>query len=147
MVWEHLQIGVIALPLMAAPLVALLGRSKLAPAFTLIVAVLTALMSWWLLWQVLAGGPLRYRLGNWPAPWGIEYRLDLFAAIVQTLVASVAAVMMPYLLRLLALEIPASRLAPALAAFLLRACWASWRQAMRSMYSYSLRFLRCPPMP
>lgn len=117
--FEHLQIGVIALPLMAAPLIALLGRSKFAPALTLLVTVLTAMMSWWLLWQVLADGPLRYRLGNWPAPWGIEYRLDIFAAIVQTLVASVAAVMSPSLLRLLALDVPASRLAPALAAFLL----------------------------
>lgn len=116
---EHLQIGAIALPLMAAPIVALLGRSRWAPTLTLLVSVVTALVTGWLLWQALATGPLRYRLGNWPAPWGIEYRLDVLGAMVQALIATVAAVMMPYLLKLMALEIPAPRLAPALAAFLL----------------------------
>lgn len=119
MVVDHFQIGVIALPLMAAPLVALLGRSRWAHALTIAVVIGSAAMSWWLLAHVLAEGPLRYRLGNWPAPWGIEYRLDIFGAIVQALIASIAAIMMPYLQRLLELEIPASRLAPALAAFLL----------------------------
>lgn len=116
---EHFQIGVVALPLMAAPIIALLGRSKWAHALTLAVAIGAAFMSWVLLAQVLSEGPMRYRLGNWPAPWGIEYRLDIFGAIVQTLVATLAAVMMPHLQRLLALEIPPARIAPAMAAFLL----------------------------
>jgi multicomponent Na+:H+ antiporter subunit D len=49
-----------------------------------------------LLWRVLAEGPISYPMGNWAAPWGIEYRVDVLNAYMLVLVTSVGAVIMSF---------------------------------------------------
>ncbi|MGE4073633.1 MAG: monovalent cation/H+ antiporter subunit D family protein [Lysobacterales bacterium] len=92
----HLQVLIVVIPLLAAPLAVML-RGERAPW------MLATLVSWTLLAialllvaQVQAHGTLSYALGGWAAPWGIEYRLDMANALVQLLVTLVAATVFPY---------------------------------------------------
>ncbi len=95
-VMAHLPALQVVVPLMAAPLTVLLRRRDLAFGVAL-VASWTALVIAVLLWlQVEAGGTLSYAIGNWPPPWGIEYRVDRLNAFVLVLVAGLAAVVLPY---------------------------------------------------
>ena len=45
--------------------------------------------------QVAAGGVLSYAIGDWAAPWGIEYRIDALNAFVLVLVSGVATAVAP----------------------------------------------------
>jgi multicomponent Na+:H+ antiporter subunit D len=58
-----------------------------------------------MLQRVWLGGTLSYALGNWAAPWGIEYRVDMAAAMVVLIVAAVGAVVMPFAYRSVGHEI------------------------------------------
>jgi multicomponent Na+:H+ antiporter subunit D len=59
------------------------------------------------LWlQVRREGVIAYEIGSWPAPWGIEYRIDALSAFVLMLVAGVAAVVLPYCRRSIESELP-----------------------------------------
>ena len=96
MIAAHLPALQVAVPLLAAPLMVLLRRSGIAYALALAASWL-ALVCALLLWQqVDASGPISYAMGNWPPPWGIEYRVDRLTAFVLVLVALMAAVVLPY---------------------------------------------------
>ncbi|MBK6850581.1 MAG: monovalent cation/H+ antiporter subunit D family protein [Burkholderiales bacterium] len=92
----HLPALQVVIPLLAAPLTVLLRRR--AYAFILALAASwAALAIAVLLWlQVADGGTISYAIGNWPPPWGIEYRVDRLSAFVLVLVAGIAAVVLPY---------------------------------------------------
>ena len=82
----------VALPLTGAALVPLAAVSfrrstrGLALAFhTAIAGVALAVFR-----TVSSGGPIRYALGGWPGPWGIELRLDGLSALIALLVAAMA---------------------------------------------------------
>jgi multicomponent Na+:H+ antiporter subunit D len=50
-----------------------------------------------LLWlRVADSDTISYAIGNWPPPWGIEYRVDKLSAFVLVLVSGIAAVVLPY---------------------------------------------------
>jgi multicomponent Na+:H+ antiporter subunit D len=96
----------VVIPLIAAPLTVLLRRR--APAFFVALAA-----SWsafaiasFLLIQVMAHGPISYAIGNWPAPWGIEYRVDTLSAFLLVLVSGVAAMVLPYSRASIEREVP-----------------------------------------
>ncbi len=92
----HLPALQVVVPLLAAPLTVLLRRRSLAFAVAL-AASWAALAIALLLWQRVAdGGTISYAIGNWPPPWGIEYRVDKLSAFVLVLVAGIAAVVLPY---------------------------------------------------
>ncbi|MCK6372453.1 MAG: monovalent cation/H+ antiporter subunit D family protein, partial [Gammaproteobacteria bacterium] len=78
----HLPALQVVVPLLAAPLSVLLRRP--AGAFAVVVAASWAALGMALaLWmQVQASGPISYAIGNWPPPWGIEYRVDRLSAFV-----------------------------------------------------------------
>ena len=92
----HLPALQVIVPLLAAPLAMLFRRGT--PAF-----ILVTLGSWiafaisLMLWQRTGTGEvISYAMGNWPPPWGIEYRIDRLAAFVLTLVSGFAAIVLPY---------------------------------------------------
>ena len=58
-------------------------------------------------------------MGDWAAPWGIEYRIDAVNAFVLLIVAAVGAVILPYARRSVAHEIPAEQHPAFYTAFLL----------------------------
>lgn len=93
---DHLPVLLVAVPLILAPIAALVGRWKAG-------WVVAAAASWWafgvsiaLLRRVIAGGVISYELGGWVAPYGIEYRVDLVNAFVALIVATIGAVVIPY---------------------------------------------------
>lgn len=82
----------VALPLAGAALVPLLGalsaKSTRWPALILHAAIFGAALGLFAL--VSAGGPIRYAVGGWPGPWGIELWLDGLSALIGLLVAGMA---------------------------------------------------------
>ena len=62
-----------------------------------------------LLLRVLQAGVIRYEVGGWPAPWGIEYRLDLLSAFVLCFVAGMGALVISFAPLSLEKEIPRRR--------------------------------------
>ena len=101
----------VVIPLMAAPCCILLLR--LGPAWLLstIVALVTLATAWVLLQEVLTNGVIRYSMGGWAAPLGIEYRIDIVSAFVALIVAGIAATTLPYALRSVEKEIDKKNIA------------------------------------
>lgn len=92
MIGSHYPILQVVVPLVAAPLCSLLPKSKLPWLFATIISWLTFAISLAVLIQVNNNGALTYELGNWPAPWGIQYYIDTIGAFVLVLVSSIASI-------------------------------------------------------
>lgn len=105
----HLPILQVVVPLAAAPLAVLLRHARLA--FVLVTAAAWAAFAIAIaLWvQVGESGPVTYAIGSWPAPWGIEYRVDRLSSLVLLLVSGMAAVVLPCSHASIEREIPADR--------------------------------------
>jgi multicomponent Na+:H+ antiporter subunit D len=116
---EHLQVLLVVVPLLAAPVCALLPGRRMPWLFAMVVAWAAFAMAVVLALQVQASGVLSYALGGWAAPWGIEYRLDAANALVQLLVAAIAAVVLPFAGRSVAREVDRARQGGFYAALLL----------------------------
>ncbi len=89
---QHLPALVVVIPLLCAMLVSGAGwiwqRSCFSLAFVGLGITLFGAVD--LLLQILASGPVHYRLGGWEAPWGIGYAVDTLGAMVLVVVAGVA---------------------------------------------------------
>jgi len=98
-VTQHLPVLQVLIPLLAAPLCALVRVPRVAWG----IAVAAAWGSLWvaiqLLTRVLDAGTISYALGGWVAPYGIEYRVDAVNAFVVVIVTSIAAIVTPYALK------------------------------------------------
>ena len=105
MIEQHLSILLVVIPLLAAPITALLPRPRLAWLLTLLITWSCLLLAVWQLQIVLAGNTISYELGGWAPPWGIEYRIDTLNAFIAVIVAAIAAVTLPYALRSVEQEI------------------------------------------
>jgi multicomponent Na+:H+ antiporter subunit D len=106
---EHLPVLLVVTPLIAAPLCVLLRRREAALALTVTVNWAVLAMAVELLRRVLRDGAIRYELGGWSAPWGIEYRVDALSAFVLVLVSFIGAMVISYAPASLAREIPKDR--------------------------------------
>jgi multicomponent Na+:H+ antiporter subunit D len=106
---QHLPALQVVVPLLGGILAALLRRGSFAFALTLAVSWMMPVISGCMLWQVIQNGPISYALGSWPPPWGIEYRVDLLNGFVLMLVSAIAAVIAPFALRSVGLEIAPRR--------------------------------------
>ena len=93
--FAHLPALQIVVPLVAAPICALLFNPRLASAFAALVGVVTFAISITLLDQVLKGGEIVYRMGGWEPPWGIVYVIDPLNALLLCLVSGMAAIVIP----------------------------------------------------
>jgi len=101
----HLSILLVVIPLVAAPITAILPRARMAWLLTLLVSWSCLLLAIWQLQIVLAGNIISYELGGWAPPWGIEYRIDIINAFIAMIVAAIAAITLPYALRSVEQEI------------------------------------------
>jgi len=90
-VLSHLPILPVLVPLIGAPACALLRRPLAAWVFACGVSVLAFISAIYLLLATWQQGVLTYAMGDWPAPWGIEYRIDLLNALVLLLVSGMGA--------------------------------------------------------
>lgn len=92
----HLPALQVVIPLIAAPLTVLLRRRDLA-FVVVMAAALAAFAISILLWIEVANvGTISYAIGSWPAPWGIEYRVDRLSSFVLVLVSGIAVIVLPY---------------------------------------------------
>lgn len=92
----HLPALVVVVPLLGSVLCALLRQRRIAWLLTLAVTWCTAIISTFLLIQVLDTGTISYGLGGWRPPIGIEYRVDILSAFMLLLVAWSGALIMVY---------------------------------------------------
>lgn len=107
---NHLSLLLVIIPLIAAPVVAILPRGRLPWAVASFVSVLCAVLAAMQLWSVLYDGTIIYELGGWAAPWGIEYRIDEVNAFMALIVAAIAAIAFPYALLSAEQEIPEEKI-------------------------------------
>ncbi len=102
----HLPALQVVIPLLAAPLTVLLRRRAYAFGVALAVSWVALAIAVLLWLQVADSGTISYAIGNWPPPWGIEYRVDKLSAFVLVLVAGIAAVVLPYSRASIEAEVP-----------------------------------------
>jgi multicomponent Na+:H+ antiporter subunit D len=90
---QHLPALQVVVPMLVAPLVILLRPRGLAWAACTAASVLAFAVAIQLVLGVLDDGPATYLMGSWPAPYGIELRVDALSALMLLVVtgASVAA--------------------------------------------------------
>jgi multicomponent Na+:H+ antiporter subunit D len=116
---SHLSLLLVVMPLLAAPVVAILPAGRGPWLVTLVISWLCLALAGWQLWMVVNTGTISYALGGWEPPWGIEYRIDALNAFVALIVAAIAAISLPYALHSVEREIPAQRVPLFYSAFLL----------------------------
>ena len=106
---EHLPVLQIVVPLVAAPLCVLARQRALVVGIAVVACWASFVMAGLLLVRVLTSGVITYQLGGWPAPWGIEYRVDTLSAFVLLFVSAVGALVVSYVPCSVAAEIPKDR--------------------------------------
>ena len=119
MIETHLSLLLVAIPLLAAPITAILPNGRLPWLFTLVITWITLVLAAWQLWIVIDGDIISYELGGWAPPWGIEYRIDPLNALVALIVAGIGAITLPYALHSVEQEIPLQQRSLFYSAFLL----------------------------
>ena len=111
MISANLPILHVIIPLIGAPLGLLFSRSPTgAWLLALIISWFTLADSLALLVIVSGGEVVSYEIGDWAAPWGIEYRVDMLAAYLIVIVSGIGAVTMLYARRSVEAEIPRDRI-------------------------------------
>ena len=109
----------VVVPLISAPLCALMPRGSVAWAFATAAIWVAAGIALALLVRVLETGTISYAMGGWAAPWGIEYRIDRLNALVLVIVTGIGAVVAPAALKSAGREIAHDRQVLFYTAFLL----------------------------
>ena len=72
--------------MLLAPVVILLVPRGLAWAASTLASVLAFAIAIQIVQGVLTGGPITYLMGSWPAPYGIELKVDSFSALLLLVV-------------------------------------------------------------
>jgi multicomponent Na+:H+ antiporter subunit D len=109
----------VVLPLVAAPLCALIPSRGIAWLFTFAVSILTLIVSLTLLGLAFGHGPFTYTMGNWPAPFGIEYKIDTLNSFFLVLVSGIGVTSVLYGYRSVEEDISAKKHSLFYACFLL----------------------------
>ena len=79
---QHLPALQVVVPMLVAALVVLLRPRGLAWAAATAASVLAFAIAVQLVQAVLEGGPVGYLMGSWPAPYGIELKVDALSALL-----------------------------------------------------------------
>ena len=66
----------VVIPLLLSPIVALITKPLISWIISLIGSLLCFISSIILFFKFISYGQINYFMGNWPAPWGIEYVID-----------------------------------------------------------------------
>ena len=119
MIETHLSLLLVVIPLLAAPITAILPNGRMPWLLTLLVSWVCFALAIWQYVMVVDGSVISYELGGWTPPWGIEYRIDTVNAFVALIVAGMAAITMPYAMLSVEKEIPKEKLSLFYATFLL----------------------------
>ena len=93
---EQLPALLIVVPLLGAPLAAVLPSGRLPWLLATAVSWVGLALAVLLLGRVLDTGTISYAVGGWLPPWGIELRIDVLNALVALIVAGIGAVVTPF---------------------------------------------------
>ena len=115
----HLPVLLVVVPLVAAPIAALLNRPRLSWAVAVAATLWALYAALELLSQTMAAGEIHYELGGWAAPYGIEYVVDPVNAWVVVIVTLIGALVVPYARVSVEREITEDRIPLFYAAFIL----------------------------
>ena len=116
---HHLPVLLVVVPLVAAPIAALLNRPRLSWGVAVAATLWALYAALELLSQTMATGAIHYELGGWAAPYGIEYVVDPANAWVVVIVALIGALVTPYARKSVEQEITEDRIPLFYAAFIL----------------------------
>ncbi len=109
MISSHYPILQVVIPLLGAPICVLIRQRT----WVWVVSVVTAWSSFIisiLLWLAVSKkGAISYHIGNWPPPWGIEYRIDILSALVLILVSGIGSLVIIFARKSVEKEIPEDR--------------------------------------
>jgi multicomponent Na+:H+ antiporter subunit D len=83
---HHLPALQVIVPMLSAPLVMLLKPSGLARAAAIAASLFAFAIAVTMTIGVLDGNTFTYRMGSWPAPYGIELSVDRFSALLLLIV-------------------------------------------------------------
>ncbi len=106
---DHLPVLLVVVPLIAAPIAALIRSVRLSWLIACGASWWALYAAWGLLSRVRGGEVISYALGGWPAPYGIEYRVDAVNAWVILIVAAIASVATPYAYQSVRREVESDR--------------------------------------
>lgn len=109
MISVHQPVLQIVLPLMAAPICIIMRSAGGAWGLAIVVTWGTLAASLMLLLHVIDHGTISYAIGNWPPPWGIEYRVDLLSAFLLVTISAVGAVSMVFARKSVEAEVASDR--------------------------------------
>ena len=82
----HLPALQVVVPLLSVPIVMLLKPRGFAWVATTAASIVTLAIAIAMTSAVLGGVELRYLMGSWPAPYGIELRVDEFSAVLLLII-------------------------------------------------------------
>ncbi len=93
---EQLPALLIVIPMLAAPIAALLPGRRLPWLLATGVSWVVLAIAAGVLGQVLATGTISYTMGGWDPPWGIELRIDVLNALIVLIVSGIGAAVTPF---------------------------------------------------
>jgi len=123
---EHLPLLIVVIPLLSAPIAAVLPNGRIAWLFSTLISFIVFYLASTQLFEISSlastDAPVKsiqYALGNWPPPIGIEFKIDGANALVALIISAIAAICMPYAYTSVAREIPEKQTALFYSAYLL----------------------------
>ena len=96
MISEQLPALQIVVPLFAAPLCIILRHSLASWLLALAANLIAIVTAFLLLQQVQQTGPIRYAIGGWKPPTGIEFYVDTLNASILLLVSTISTIVLIY---------------------------------------------------
>ncbi len=109
MISSHYPILQVVIPLLGAPICVLIRQKTWVWAIALITVWSSFIISILLCLTVSKEGAISYHIGNWPPPWGIEYRIDILSALVLILVSGIGSLVIIFARKSIENEIPEER--------------------------------------
>lgn len=106
---DQWPILVIIVPLMVAPVLIILGNRTLAYLGATAASWATFAIAVKLTVDVAKQGTLRYQIGGWEPPYGIEYVVDPFTAYIVLFVSFIAAIVLTYARHSITAEVDESK--------------------------------------
>ena len=99
----------IMVPFTAAPLCVLFRHALASWIIAFVANLFSVVAAWQVLQHVRTHGTLRYAVGGWAAPSGIEYYIDTLNASVLLLVSGISAIVLLYAYRSVAKSVPLAK--------------------------------------
>lgn len=72
MIESHLSLLIVVIPLLAAPVIAVLPNGRLPWLTSMLVSWFVFVLACWQLLNIQTGNVISYELGGWAPPWGLN---------------------------------------------------------------------------